>query len=330
MSRIRSIKPEWLDDEPLVACSAKARVLSVALILLADDHGNGRASAVMLAGRVFPGEDHSQVELALTELVGIRYVHLYEVEGQRYYAIRNWSKHQVVSKPGAPKVPPPPDLTTRNHSQPQAPPGSPGESSESPGHSGNPQNVPAVPLSLTLPFPSPSPLTKPSPDPTEKPGSARARASGGGPAKVSEHVPVPLAVDWRPDDEQVAALAERYAVSGARILATLGEFRHYWRKGKGAGDRKTQRGWAQAFGNNVKREAKFGDLFVESPAERRGANGGSGGADTSDPVKSWKAAPLPAPVAPPPRQAAPPRATGAADEGEPVPAAASATEANVG
>jgi hypothetical protein len=107
MSRIRSIKPEWLDDENIVQVSSDARVLSIALILLADDYGNGRAAPVLLAGRVFPGKVLETLANALEELANIRFVQLYERDGQRYFAIRNWGRHQRVDKPGRAQVPGP-------------------------------------------------------------------------------------------------------------------------------------------------------------------------------------------------------------------------------
>jgi hypothetical protein len=103
--RIRTIKPEWLDDEALVLASAEARVLSIALILLADDYGNGRANQAVLAGRVFPGKNPDILANALAELATGRFVRVYEVDGQRYFSIRNWAKHQRVDKPGKPQVP---------------------------------------------------------------------------------------------------------------------------------------------------------------------------------------------------------------------------------
>jgi hypothetical protein len=114
--RIRSLKPEWLEDELLALASVEARLLSVALLLLADDYGNGRANAVLLTGRVFPGKLPEVVEKALGELVSLRYLSLYEVDGQRYFTIRNWSKHQKVDKPGKPRVPGPASLTKQNDS----------------------------------------------------------------------------------------------------------------------------------------------------------------------------------------------------------------------
>lgn len=106
--RIRTIKPEWLDDERLALASAEARVLSVALMLLADDYGNGRANEVLLSGRVFPRERSLEtLANALAELVSTSFVQLYEVDGQQYFSIRNWRKHQRVDKPGKPRVPGP-------------------------------------------------------------------------------------------------------------------------------------------------------------------------------------------------------------------------------
>lgn len=106
--RIRSIKPDWLEDERMVLASSDARVLSVALILLADDYGNGRASVPLLVGRVFPGKPPETLANALEGLTGW-FVLLYEVGGQRYFHLRNWKKHQRVDHPGKPQVPPPPE-----------------------------------------------------------------------------------------------------------------------------------------------------------------------------------------------------------------------------
>lgn len=106
--RIRTVKPEWLEDEKIALASSDARVLSIALVLLADDYGNGRAHPGLLRGRVFQGGTNDQVSVALNELVAIRFIDLYESEGQRYFSIRNWNKHQRVDKPGKARVPSPP------------------------------------------------------------------------------------------------------------------------------------------------------------------------------------------------------------------------------
>lgn len=111
--RIRTVKPEWLEDELLALASPEARVLSIGLMLLADDHGNGRANPTLLAGQVFPGKPLELAAGALVELRGIRFVSLYEVDGQTYFTIRNWDKHQRVDKRGKNRVPVPSEATAR-------------------------------------------------------------------------------------------------------------------------------------------------------------------------------------------------------------------------
>ena len=70
--RIRTLKPEWMDDERLAALDDSSRVLSAGLILLADDHGNGRAHPMFIGSHVWPyGESHEtlmKVERGLSEL----------------------------------------------------------------------------------------------------------------------------------------------------------------------------------------------------------------------------------------------------------------------
>lgn len=111
--RIRTLKPEWLDDEKLAAASREARLLSVALILISDDWGNGRAHTLLLAARVYPygdpRESLASIEQGLAELGAIGFVQLYKVAGQQYFHVRNWSKHQKVDHPGKPRVPKPDD-----------------------------------------------------------------------------------------------------------------------------------------------------------------------------------------------------------------------------
>lgn len=105
MMRIRTIKPEWLEDERMAEASSDARVLSIALILLADDAGRGRLNRAT-AARCFPA-DPATFDQAFAELSGW-FVERYDVRGQGYYAIVNWSKHQRIDKPSKPRTPEPP------------------------------------------------------------------------------------------------------------------------------------------------------------------------------------------------------------------------------
>src|SRR4030042_28755 len=106
--RIRSIKPEWLEDEKMAFASSEARVLSIGLILMADDYGRGRANEVLLSAHVFPREKTTKtLARALFELEKMTFIELYEVSEQHYYQIRNWMKHQKVDHPGKQQLPSP-------------------------------------------------------------------------------------------------------------------------------------------------------------------------------------------------------------------------------
>lgn len=114
------MKPEWLEDELLAGASDAARLLSVGLIILADDYGNGRASIATIAAEVWrfdmsandgekAAETVAKASRAFRELVAVRFVGTYRVSGQTYFTIRSWTKHQRVDKPGKPIAPAPPD-----------------------------------------------------------------------------------------------------------------------------------------------------------------------------------------------------------------------------
>lgn len=52
----------------------------------------------------------------------MRFVVLYEVDRQRYFAIRNWTKHQRVDKPSKPRIPAPPEQETQENPPPREDP----------------------------------------------------------------------------------------------------------------------------------------------------------------------------------------------------------------
>jgi hypothetical protein len=107
--RIRSIKPEILDDEKTAALHDSAWRLFVSLWLVADDYGNFRAVPEWIAGQVFwvPQPGRPSVEVLLHHLVTEGLVELYTVRGQRYGTVAKWKRHQMVQKPGNPRVPGP-------------------------------------------------------------------------------------------------------------------------------------------------------------------------------------------------------------------------------
>lgn len=99
MARIRSIKPEFPEDESLGGVSRDARFLYILLWTRCDDLGRFRASPALLAGQLYPYDDDVTARSVtgwLDELVAIDRVRLYEVNGQQYAEVVKWSKHQRI------------------------------------------------------------------------------------------------------------------------------------------------------------------------------------------------------------------------------------------
>lgn len=108
--RIRSIKPEILDDEKTAGLSHLEYRVFTGLWLIADDYGNLRANADYVRGQLlWARSDTSSADVAdaLAELARINLVVLYVVRGQSYCHVSGWHKHQKVDKPGKPRVPGP-------------------------------------------------------------------------------------------------------------------------------------------------------------------------------------------------------------------------------
>ncbi|MBA2741470.1 MAG: hypothetical protein H0U46_05610 [Actinobacteria bacterium] len=109
MSRIRSIKPEIIEDEKTANLDDLEWRLFVSLFVIADDYGNLRGNAGYIHGSALWASRHSRetVAKALETLVSTGLVELYEVRGQVYLHISGWEKHQRVDKPGKPHCPGP-------------------------------------------------------------------------------------------------------------------------------------------------------------------------------------------------------------------------------
>ena len=106
MARIRSIKPELLEDERTARLTHVEWRLFVSLLLLADDYGNLlRAAPERIHGAALWAHPREDLAKALEGLVVADLLVLYVVCGQRYAHIRGWDKHQKVDHPGKPLCP---------------------------------------------------------------------------------------------------------------------------------------------------------------------------------------------------------------------------------
>ena len=105
--RIRSIKPEILEDEKTSNLTDHEWRLFVSLWLLADDYGNFRADTRWLTSQVFWATDNQDSREPLETLARLSVIRLYAVNGQSYGSIINWTKHQKIDHPSSPSVPGP-------------------------------------------------------------------------------------------------------------------------------------------------------------------------------------------------------------------------------
>lgn len=106
--RIRTIKPEFWASESVGRLSREARLLFIGFWSLADDSGRGRGALPTISGSLFPYDTDAQKLLPkwVEELEKEKMIRRYKAEdGNTYFDIPNWLKHQKIEKPSAPKFP---------------------------------------------------------------------------------------------------------------------------------------------------------------------------------------------------------------------------------
>lgn len=109
MARIRSIKPEFWQDEKLTPLSPITRLLFLGLISLADDAGRVLDNPKRIDAELFSENDNyiEQVRSGLDELAALGRIERGRSEsGQRILQIINWRKHQRIDKPNPNVLPP--------------------------------------------------------------------------------------------------------------------------------------------------------------------------------------------------------------------------------
>jgi hypothetical protein len=110
VARIRSIKPEILEDEKTAPLSDGAFRLFASMIFLADDHGNVRADSRWLQAQIWWAHPNPpRVAEILREVFQAQLIDVYEVRGGTYAHLRGWEKHQRIDNAGKNRVPPPND-----------------------------------------------------------------------------------------------------------------------------------------------------------------------------------------------------------------------------
>lgn len=107
------ISPSFWSDEKLGEnCNITERLLFLGLISNADDEGIGRANPKYLKSIIFPYDDmrSGEIEQSLKLFNKLHLIELYEVDGQLYYMVTNFLKHQTINKATPTEHPKPPKL----------------------------------------------------------------------------------------------------------------------------------------------------------------------------------------------------------------------------
>jgi len=110
--RIRTIKPEYWEDEAVGALTFGARLLFIASWNLADDEGLLRWTPAYLKASVFIYDDDigvSLIESFMEEVAGAGLVFPYQAgkAKERLGYVINFRKHQVINRPSPSKLMPP-------------------------------------------------------------------------------------------------------------------------------------------------------------------------------------------------------------------------------
>lgn len=110
MARIRSIKPEFWDDEKLASLPRDVRLLYIGMWNFSDDFGVVKSNPVWLKSKVFPFDEIqlSQFKkwLEMLERPGfnspsasLAWVIPFQASGEGFYYLPKFSRHQRVEKP---------------------------------------------------------------------------------------------------------------------------------------------------------------------------------------------------------------------------------------
>lgn len=107
--RARGIKPSFFTDERIVELGPLTRLLFIGLWCLADREGRLADKPKQIRLNVLP-VDHCDVDAMLTELSNAGFLIRYDIEGQRFIQIKNFTKHQSPHQKEQASTIPAPDM----------------------------------------------------------------------------------------------------------------------------------------------------------------------------------------------------------------------------
>lgn len=101
MAKIRTIKPEFWEDQKMGKLKRDCRLLFAGMFNFADDGGVIQSSPGFIKSRIFPHDEDlrvTEVKSWLNELEKARMLLPLTYNGESYYIIRTFNSHQVIDK----------------------------------------------------------------------------------------------------------------------------------------------------------------------------------------------------------------------------------------
>jgi hypothetical protein len=111
MARSRIVKPEFWDDEKLaVNTSRDARLTFIGMWNHSDDYAVVKGHPLWLKNKIFPYDEIKPPDFLkwLKELEAMHCIIPFEADGEKYYYIRTFPKHQTINRPSLQRNPEPP------------------------------------------------------------------------------------------------------------------------------------------------------------------------------------------------------------------------------
>lgn len=109
MRKIRTIKPEFWDDEILGQLSPLDRLLFLGMISLADDEGRMKGNPIWVRNQIFAYDETitvDKVTISINNLHKIKRIRVYGSDTQTYIEVLNFNKHQYIKRPQKSIIPP--------------------------------------------------------------------------------------------------------------------------------------------------------------------------------------------------------------------------------
>lgn len=262
MARARNIKPGFYKNEDLAECSVWARLIFPGLWMLADRDGRLEDRPKRIKGELLP-YDTQEIEPLLQELHDRKFLVRYRNADGNFIQILKFSTHQTPHySEKSSGIKPPEFQETPAHDGVAEPRELPEETKNPPGEDA-PLRGGRNPLNPESGFLNPDSL-----NPEEDAGPAHALAPVSPPAPppeflgeknesaIPKRARVLLADAWELP-EKWGNDAEALGFTPPEILRESEKFRQFYVSGKGAGTRRSLKGWRQGWSNWLGNAERF-------------------------------------------------------------------------